>query len=184
MTAAASRQSTLIALARQRWSSPSRRMATARDRARWCTITTASTTPSAGSQVMTVPEAERRPLRGLALDASGPRGEHDALRQVAVDVVGHPARELLEVARAGEHLDDAVGEVPQQRLGIGEFAAACGLTAEVLVVIVEELQGSTSRRGAAGGRACGHLGSMRGWRRPVGRTTESPPIGGRRVILE
>ena len=97
--------------------------------------------------------------------------------QVAVDVVGDPACELLEVARAGEDLDDAVREVPEQRLGVGEVAAARGLTTEVVVVIVEVLQGSTSCRGAAGGRACGHLGSMRGWRRPRRPATDHPRSG-------
>lgn len=47
--------STLMAVARQRESSPSRRIATARVRARPRTITTASTTPSRGSQMLVEP---------------------------------------------------------------------------------------------------------------------------------
>jgi hypothetical protein len=52
-------------------------------------------------------------------------------------------------------------EVAEHCSGSGRSLRSRGLTAEVLVVIVEVLQGSTSYRGAAGGRACGHLGSMR-----------------------
>jgi hypothetical protein len=48
-------QRTLIAVARQRESRPSRRMATARVRARPLTMTTASTTPSRGSQILVDP---------------------------------------------------------------------------------------------------------------------------------
>jgi hypothetical protein len=109
-----------------------------------------------------VAQGERRSPWRLALDPARTRGEHDPLREVAVDVVGDPARELVEVACAGEHLDDAMRQVAEQGLGLWKFAAACGLTAEVLVFVVEELCGGTSYNRACDGRACGHLCSMRG----------------------
>ena len=173
------RQSTLIALARQRWSNPSRRIATARDRARWCTMTTASTTPSAGSQMMTRPSANAGPLRGLALDAARTSGEHDALREVAVDVVVHPAGELLEVARAGEHLDDAVGEA--RAAAARDRGARCGAPAGARStrrgrrgIVRADARDSGDRRGVRSSVLQAGVA-----RRSLDRATDAPPVGGR-----
>lgn len=76
------------------------------------------------------PDGERRPLRCLALGPTSTRREHDALRQVAVDVVVDPPGELLEVSRAGERLDDAVGEARRSGSGSGNSVRRAGWRAK------------------------------------------------------
>ena len=78
-------------------------------------------------------EGERRTGGDLALGLASASAQHDALEEVPVDVVGDPAGDLLEVAGSSEDLDDAPGEVLDQRIGTRKRSRRCGLLAEVLV---------------------------------------------------
>jgi hypothetical protein len=64
---------------------------------------------------------------------AGARRQDDTLEKVTIDVVRDPAGDLLQLPGPREDLDDAAGEVLQQRLGIGQGGPRRGLRAEEFV---------------------------------------------------
>lgn len=103
-----------MAVARQRRSRPSSRIATARARARPWTTMTASMTPSRGERRDRA-DGEHRPGHRLALRAAGASAEDHALEEVAVDVIADPSGDLVQLPGSGEDLDHAPREVLEQR---------------------------------------------------------------------
>ena len=66
-------------------------------------------------------DPESRPFGGHPRDGSGPGSDGCAKTQVGIDVVGNPARELLQVSCPGDDLDGSNGEGPQHRLRLGSL---------------------------------------------------------------
>ena len=114
------RYSTARAVARQRLSMPSSRIATARVRAAPCSSTVASTTLPAGNVMRVAATSGDRPRRHLPAHRAAARGDDRALQEVAVDPLRQPAAELLEIPHAAEHLDDAGREVLDQHRRVGQ----------------------------------------------------------------
>ena len=96
---------------------------------------TASTTPSRGSHTVVDPIVNAGRVGLLPLGGARATRDDDPLQQVPVDVVAHPARDLLEFSGAREDLDHAPRQVLEQRHRIGQLIRRRRLMAEEVVGI-------------------------------------------------
>jgi hypothetical protein len=119
-------QSTVIALARQRPSRASSRTATAREHHDHRFDDAVSRVGDHRSS-----HRQTRASRLTAGDRPRTRCDGDASKKRQIDLVGHPARELVERSHPRDDLRDAAGQIDQQRSGIDEIAGSAHAEVEV-----------------------------------------------------
>ena len=92
-----------------------------------------------------------------------PDGNLNSFGEMAVDVVGDPARNLIEVSSAGNDLENRARQIFDECRGVGKVTAPRGLVTEIVVVVIAgETRVDTAGRDALVrtvvglGRVCGN----------------------------